>query len=252
MDQRHSARILGTALAAGGLALSGLVALPVSAAAPTAPSSVACDQRNNNTYDKLLGCVSADGVMEHLAAFQAIADANDGNRAEGTRGYAASVDYVIETLTDAGWDAEAVPFDYDGSESTLEQVSPPTGTLDHYVAEGSGEGDVTAAVTAVDLALAPPRTSTSGCEAADFAGFPAGNIALVQRGSCAFGLKAENAQAAGASAVLIMNQCDTPDRCGPLNPTLLPSVVTIPVMGITYADGALLAQQGTTAHVQVD
>src|SRR5690606_24254592 len=142
MDQRHSARTLGTALAAGGLALSGLGALPVSAAAPTAPSSAARDQRNNNTYHKPLGCASGDGLMDRLAAFQAIAGANDGNRAEAARGYGGSVDYVTETLTDAGWDAEAVPFDYDGTESTLEQVSPPTGTLDHYVAEGSGEGDV--------------------------------------------------------------------------------------------------------------
>src|SRR5690606_30189526 len=131
MDQRHSARILGTALAAGGLALSGLVALPVSAAAPTAPSSVACDQRNNNTYDKLLGCVTADGVMEHLAAFQAIADANDGNRAEGTSGYSASVDYVVETMQDAGWDAEAVPFDYIGTESALEQITPVQAAYPH-------------------------------------------------------------------------------------------------------------------------
>ena len=57
----------------------------------------------------------------------------------------------------------------------------------------------------------PPRASTSGCEAADFAGFPAGNIALVQRGTCTFAVKALNAQAAGASAVIIFNQGNTPD-----------------------------------------
>ena len=42
----------------------------------------------------------------------------------------------------------------------------------------SEPGDVTAAVTPVDLQLGLGNTSTSGCEAADFAGFPAGNIAL--------------------------------------------------------------------------
>jgi len=51
------------------------------------------------------------------------------------------------------------------------------------------------AVTAVDLQLGLGNTSTSGCEAADFAGFPEGNIALLQRGTCTFELKAENAAA---------------------------------------------------------
>ena len=35
------------------------------------------------------------------------------------------------------------------------------------------------------------NTSTSGCEADDFMGFPTGNIALLQRGTCTFELKAE-------------------------------------------------------------
>ena len=50
----------------------------------------------------------------------------------------------------------------------------------------------------------------------DFAGFPAGAIALIQRGGCSFALKAYNAEAAGASAVIIFNQGNTPDREGPL------------------------------------
>ena len=50
----------------------------------------------------------------------------------------------------------------------------------------SGSADVTAAVTAVDLPLPRDRVSTSGCEAGDFAGFTAGHIALIQRGSCTF------------------------------------------------------------------
>ena len=70
--------------------------------------------------------------------------------------------------------------------------------------EYSGSGDVTANVEAVDLTLPPsadPNGSTSGCEASDFAGFTAGDVALVQRGTCSFGDKVANAQAAGASAV---------------------------------------------------
>ncbi len=47
--------------------------------------------------------------------------------------------------------------------------------------------------------------STSGCEPEDFAGFKPGNIALIQRGSCAFRKKVEHAKAAGAVAVIIFN-----------------------------------------------
>ena len=61
----------------------------------------------------------------------------------------------------------------------------------------------------VDINLTPPRASSSGCEAADFAGLdwsgPA-DIALVQRGTCNFGDKAFIAEQAGAEAVIIFNQ----------------------------------------------
>ena len=71
-----------------------------------APPQVACDKRANNTYEKLLECVRVDGVREHQAALQAIADANGGTRAAATPGYDASVDYVVETIQAAGWTVE--------------------------------------------------------------------------------------------------------------------------------------------------
>ena len=75
----------------------------------------------------------------------------------------------------------------------------------------------------------------AGCEAADFAGFPAGNVALVQRGTCTFGVKAENAQAAGASAVVIFNE-GQPGRTT-LSRARSARRSTIPVVGITFALG---------------
>ena len=39
-----------------------------------APSQAGCESRTNNTYDKLLECVRVEGVREHQAALQAIAD----------------------------------------------------------------------------------------------------------------------------------------------------------------------------------
>ena len=117
---------------------------------------------------------------------------------------------------------------------------------------GSGIGDVTAAVTAVDINLVPPRATTSGCEAADFVGFPAGNIALIQRGTCTFAVKALNAQAAGASAVIIFNQGNTPDREGLIVGTLAPDSADIPVVGASFADGVALSQPGSRAFIHVE
>ena len=69
-----------------------LALLPATAsAAPGGKSnSNVCDNRTNNTIRKLLECVTIDGVREHQAAFQAIADANGGIRTSGTPGYDAS------------------------------------------------------------------------------------------------------------------------------------------------------------------
>jgi hypothetical protein len=126
----------------------------------------------------------------------------------------------------------------------LTQVSPTATTytfgVDYYPMDFSGNGDTEALVTAVDLNLAGDRASTSGCEAADFAGFPAGNIALIQRGTCAFADKADNAIAAGASGAIIFNQGnDVPgdDRLSLYGGTLGAPVRPIPVVSAPFALG---------------
>jgi Zn-dependent M28 family amino/carboxypeptidase len=193
-------------------------------------------------------------VRSHQAALQAIADVNGGTRAAGTTGYDQSVQYVVGKLTAAGYNVTLEPFPFVFvPPAMLQQLAPISATYATGPFTGTGYGDVTAAVTAVDVNLAPPRDSTSGCEAADFAGFPAGNIALVQRGTCGFGDKALNAQAAGASAVIIFNQGNTPDREGLIIGTLGgTNVVGIPVVGASFADGVALSQPGSTASVEVD
>jgi Zn-dependent M28 family amino/carboxypeptidase len=135
----------------------------------------------------------------------------------------------------------------------LQQLTPISATYETGVFTGTGYGDVTGAVTAVDINLPPPQANSSGCEAADFVGFPAGNIALVQRGTCNFSIKAINAEAAGASAVIIFNQGNDPTREGLIIGTLGGlDVVGIPVVGASFADGAALSQAGSTARVNVD
>ena len=86
-------------------------------------------------------------------------------------------------------------------------------------------------------AISKPSASIFGCNPTNFAGFPAGNIALVSRGGCTFHLKSLNAMNAGASAVVLYNNV-----AGPFNPTVagVPAI-TIPVVAITQAAGTAIA-----------
>jgi Zn-dependent M28 family amino/carboxypeptidase len=217
-----------------------------------------CDGRANNTYPKILECIRLDQVRAHQAAFQAIADANGGNRAAGLPGYTGSVEYVVDKLEAAGWEVTLDEFEYEFTPPpVLQQLTPVAATYETGAFTGTGFGEVTGPVIPVDINLVPPRSSTSGCQASDFAGLDfsgPNDIALIQRGTCTFGLKALNAQTAGAEAVIIFNQGDTPLREGLIVGTLLPdgAAVTIPVVGASFADGAALSQPGSTAFIKVD
>ena len=238
--------------------------LPTAAAA----ASPACGERTNNTIAKLLECVTLDGVRAHQAALQAVADANGDTRATGTSGYDGSVAYVVETLEAAGYEVELDGFDFTFVPlGIIEQLAPIQANYETGTFSGTGFGSITGSVIPVDLALgsgafpADPATSTSACEASDFTGLdfsgPA-DIALVQRGLCFFAEKAVNAEAAGAEAVIIINQGNTPERSGPVsgNATALPdgspSNITIPMVGASFFAGEPLAEPGSVALVEID
>ncbi len=218
---------LGAMAGAAALVMTGMPAV-----ATAGPAS--CDTRTNNTVSKLLECVTVDGVREHQAALQAIADANNGIRTSGTPGYDASAAYVAERLGAAGYDVSVQEFQFQTfielSPTVLEQVAPPpVGPVPTNVMSYSGSGDVTAPVSTV--------SAITGCDAADFSGFPAGNIALISRGACTFALKATNADNAGAAGVVIYN--NTP---GTLNGTLGSTfTLDIPVTSVTQDLGQQLA-----------
>lgn len=242
------------ALAAGALAVSVAYAAPAYAS-PT-----------NNSVRKITQAVTLEGVMDHLEAWQAIADANDGNRASGLPGYEATVDYVMAELEAAGYTPEKQAFEFPFFEenSELIRVSPnPRSFVNGTdflrsawdVGPGIPEGTATGALVPVDLVIPPgaaANTSSSGCDAGDFAGFPAGGIALMQRGTCGFTVKVLNAQLAGASAAIIMNE-GQPGRTGLLNMIGDSTGITIPSVFTTYAAGADLASTpGATVTVTVE
>ncbi len=214
----------------------------------------------NRVSQELRSDLKVSKIRKHQQALQDIATLNGGNRAAGTPGYDMSVKYVVRQLKKAGYKPQIQPFAFKAFEvlapSQLSQISPdPTTYTDpeqFSIMSYSGSGDVTGTIQGVDLTLppTPAPSSTSGCEAADFAGFTAGNIALIQRGTCTFGAKAENAQAAGASAVVIMNE-GQPGRDGPIAGTLgEDTTAVIPVVGTSFAVGEDLASPaGTTVRV---
>src|SRR5687767_4221678 len=56
------------------------------------------------TAERLTDAVTREGLRAHLEALQRIADEHDGNRSSGTPGYDASVEYVVATLQEAGYE----------------------------------------------------------------------------------------------------------------------------------------------------
>jgi hypothetical protein len=239
------------------VAFGGLIA-PTQA---SAISSAQCDAQVNDTPSKLLPCIQKGDLWKHMQKFQAIADANPGpdghpSRNSGEPGYRASVDYVASVMTAAGYDVTIQPytfvyFAFLGTPS-FQEISPTPHTYGFNTEWGPGAsvGTATAAIRPAGGIVLPPTqtsSSTSGCTAADFTGFGSGRIALIQRGGCNFGVKVQNAQAAGASGVIIFNE-GNPGRTGLLIGSLVdaagnPIVPTIPVAFTTFDAGQALYNQ---------
>src|ERR1700743_831498 len=97
-----------------------------------------------------------------------------------------------------------------------------------------------ALVLATDAANAAGPSTTDGCTAITNASAVAGKIALVDRGTCGFTVKALNAQAAGAIAVVIADNVhgDPSAGFGGADPT-----VTIPAVRISLGDGNKIKAQ---------
>src|SRR5215510_3640862 len=158
-----------------------------------------------------------EGAFRHLQALQDIAAASGGNRAAGTVGYDRSAQYVAERLKEAGYTVRFEEFEF----PFFEEKSPPAVLANRpdgsqepasrdalRTLANSGSGNVEARLHGVNLGLstASPAASASACDGKDFDGFERGAVALVRRGTCQFQVKVDNAVAAGAAGVIIMNE----------------------------------------------
>ena len=242
-----------------------VIILALAMATTVAGIGVAPAQDQINT-SRLTRAVAVPGILQHLKELQEIAGDNRDTRSAGTRGYAESVDYVVARLKKAGYKVTRQNFSYnrfeENSPAEFERVSPDpeTYTEDDFLSmEYSGSDNVTATLVATnDIVIPPVGGSNSGCEASDFPGSTAGSIALIQRGTCTFRQKADNAIAAGAVGVVIFNEGNDPGRTGVLGGTLSPpdDEADVPVVGTSFAVGEELynlLQQGTVeVRIAVD
>lgn len=207
--------------------------------------STADDQASSPQFARELAeAVTADGMYTQLQKLQEIADANDGNRGQGSTGLQASVDYVAQFLRDKGFDVETPEYErldrmaggdpsmtVNGREHSVDQASllittPPGG------------------LKAVTLRPGKP----SGCRTADYDGVSVkGAISVVDDTGCSVVDKQNVAVSEGAVGLLVVS--DPGQRGSP--PTLFPAgyyrELTVPVGIIDTGTNAALRR--TTARV---
>ena len=182
--------------------------------------------------------VTTDAMIAHLRSLQQIADANDANRAAGTPGYQASVDYIAHALRSQGFDVQTPQF-----ELRLPFADPPAVTVSgaNFAAKpleytiGTPPDGVTGPLVAARV------EDTPGCTANDYDGLPvAGAVVLVDRGQCPFASKQAAAAQRGAVALIVANNVDGEQPGATLGED---TDVRIPVISVSRADGARMRTQ---------
>ena len=150
---------------------------------------------------------------------------------------------MIEQLEAAGFEVVVEAFVPEGTRIAAVETTatgPLTMGRDIYTMSASPTGSAAGVFVPVDVEI-PPSNPTSGCEASDFEGFPAGAIAVVQRGNCYFSDKAANAEAAGAAGVLLFNT-GTTGNTDVFSGDLSSSPPGIPVVAAAYDVGVTLVE----------
>jgi hypothetical protein len=188
-----------------------------------------------------------DRLLEHLQAFQAIADAHGGIRFAGTPGYEASVDHAAGVLRDLGFSVETPTVDFTGfaelSGTTLAVAGRRfSGPDELHALIYSPGGEVDGPVEVL---------SASGCDPEDFEGVERGALVLTTGGGCLRREQAMNAADAGAGALLVGYPGRGPGEI--YRPTLIdPADISIPVVSVTAeAIGALRSAAGAPATLSV-
>ncbi len=93
--------------------------------------------------------------------------------------------------------------------------------------------------------------AATGCNEADFPATVAGNIALIRRGTCSFGIKVANAGAAGAVAALVYNNANG-TLTGTLGSATPASGKYVPAAALTLAQGEAILASTSQKTAQMD
>ncbi len=267
--------VLGRVLAIAVVAMTGEQAISqvanppgsVAANGEATPNDLRAPVRE--TPEKLVAAIQQGALWRTLTHFQTIADQHPGadghgNRDTGTSGYKASVNYVANQMRRAGYTVTIQTYSY----RALQVVGVPTLSLagqdypvekDWVMARLSGGADVTAHVR-------PVTGSGTGYSAEEFANFRRGDIAILRRGDATYDAQVENAQQAGASAVILYDLPSQPqarseqDRAiegsGILRPRLhhQAKIPVVAVASSALATGLLgrnAAGESPIAHLQI-
>ncbi|MUM15376.1 M28 family peptidase [Mycobacterium sp. CBMA271] len=159
---------------------------------------------NVNLAPDLARAVTVDAMMGHLKQLQQAADANGGNRAEGTPGYDASADYVIKALKDRGFEVQAPELSRlkvltEGKPLVAVGGRPYAVDQASYFAQTPKDG--------LKASIIRPSGKASGCAAADYGSLNVtGQIAVVDGTGCSVVEKHNVAKEKGAAAVLVAMQ----------------------------------------------
>ena len=158
---------------------------------------------------------------------QAIAIANDGTRVSGAPATTSRAAYVAGRRAARGWRSRSQEFTYEYGDSSATSsaeaadVGPRRtesygaghrrrlvrGRVRHGDQLRSGRRHRAGCGPSISkLARRRRDRSTSGCEAADFAGMPRGSIVLLQRGTCKFAVKVANAAGRRRGGAIIFDE----------------------------------------------
>jgi len=160
-----------------------------------------------------------------------------------------TTEMVEQAVTPDGSNGRMQMFLWTASSDTLNVNSPGIiGGLYSSVkaAFGPQTFNVTGDLVIVDDGTAAP---TEGCNALVNGGAISGNIAVVDRGACEFGVKCLNAENAGAIAVLVCNNVG--GGAISMGAGAVGGSVTIPSVMISQADCATIRAQIPTVNVDL-
>ncbi|MBN3512446.1 M20/M25/M40 family metallo-hydrolase [Mycolicibacterium septicum] len=151
---------------------------------------------------ELAGKITVDAMFTHLRKLQEIADSHDGNRAVGSPGYEASVDYVAQLLRDKGFDVQTPEFERMG---TMRGGNPALTVSGSKYEVDQASMLVTTASDGISAPTLRPG-KPSGCAATDYGSMNiTGAIAVVDASGCSVVVKQNTALDKGAVGLLVVN-----------------------------------------------